>query len=43
MENGAEVSFCVLMISAVLLPSGHTFTEILTFKPVVPDSKETAL
>lgn len=28
---------------AVLLPAGHTFTEILTFKPVLPESKETSL
>lgn len=28
---------------ALPLSLGHTFTEILTFRPVVPESKETQL
>lgn len=38
-EMGLFIDHC----PALPLTLGHTFTEILTFKPVVPESKETPL
>lgn len=33
----------VLMKAPPSFSAGHTFTEILTFKPILPDAKETSL